>query len=333
MPLTLRASALIPVPPLVRLLALLLGLCGPLARAAPTYPEPGVQVRAVQLSAHGYYIPGLAGAASRENEGFMSNAGFVVTPEGVVVFDTLASPSLAQAMLRRIRAVTDKPVRIVILSHYHADHYYGMQVFQEAGAEVWMHEAARGILGSQDQKLRFAQRKEILGRWINDETQRFPEPDRWISGDTDFRLGGLRFLLRHVGPAHTPEDLVLFVEGDQVLYAGDLVFKGRVPFVGEADSRQWLAALDRLIALQPRVLVPGHGQASDTPQQDLGLTRDYLRYLRTEMGRAVADLVPFEEAYRGTDWSVYQTLPAFEEANRRNAYNTYILMEKESLGP
>lgn len=301
------------------------------SQAATDYPPVGVTVRAMQLSPHGYYIPGLAGAASTANQGFMSNAGFVVTPEGVVVFDTLASPSLAQAMLQRIREVTDKPVRIVILSHYHADHYYGMQVFQEAGAEVWMHEAARGINGSPDQKLRFEQRKEILGHWINEETQRFPDPDKWLSGDTDFRLGGLHFRLRHVGPAHTPEDLVMFVDEEQLLYAGDLVFKGRVPFVGEADSAQWLQALERLIALQPRILVPGHGEASDTPLQDLTLTRDYLHYLRTEMGRAVAELLSFEEAYARTDWSRYQAMPAFEEANRRNAYNTYLLMEQESL--
>jgi glyoxylase-like metal-dependent hydrolase (beta-lactamase superfamily II) len=316
---------------LARLLALLACLFTLNAWAAPTYPAAGVQVRAVKIAKHSYYIPGLAGAASTRNEGFMSNAGFVVTPGGVVVFDTLGSPSLAQAMMKRIRAVTQQPIRIVIVSHYHADHYYGMQVFQEAGAKVWMHEAARGINGSDDQKLRYEQRKEILGKWINDQTQRFPEPDLWLAGDTDFELGGIRFRLRHVGPAHSPEDLVMFVEQDKVLYAADLVFKGRVPFVGDADSKLWLEAMDKLIQMQPKVLVPGHGGASDTPIQDLTLTRDYLRYVRQEMGKAVQNLVPFEDAYLETDWSQYERMPAFMEANRRNAYNTYILMEKESL--
>jgi glyoxylase-like metal-dependent hydrolase (beta-lactamase superfamily II) len=262
----------------------------------------------------------------------MSNAGFVVTPAGVVVFDTLGSPSLAQAMVKRIRQVTKQPIKRVIVSHYHADHYYGIQVFKDLGAEIWAHEGGKGVVGSEGAKLRFAQRKDILGRWINDKTQRFPEPDLWLSGDTDFELGGLHFHIRHVGPAHSDEDLVLFVEEDRVLYAGDLVFKGRVPFVGDADSRKWLAALDKLIAFKPKLLVPGHGGASDTPMDDLTLTRDYLRYLREQMGKAVADLVSFEEAYARTDWSKYETMPAFLEANRRNAYNTYILMEKESLG-
>lgn len=300
--------------------------------AAPPYPPVEVEVRAVQLGTHSYYVPGLAGAASPANQGFISNAGFVVTTEGVVVFDTLGSPSLAAEMVKRIREITPLPIRIVILSHYHADHYYGMQVFQELGAEVWAHEAARPMIGSESAQLRFEQRQEILGRWINPATQRFPEPDVWLAGDRNFRLGGVNFKLRHVGPAHTDEDLVLFVENDGVLYSGDLIFKGRIPFVGEADSGQWLNALDTLIAFEPRILVPGHGPASNTPRKDLALTRDYLKFLRTEMRRAVDEMIDFDTAYEQVDWSRWKKLPAFEEANRRNAFNTYIRMERESLG-
>jgi len=319
-------------PALIRLLACLWFLSAFNATAAPTYPPVDVDVHAEKLAAHSYYVPGLSGAASTENEGFMSNAGFVITPAGVVVFDTLGSPSLAQEMVKRIHEITPLPIKIVVVSHYHADHYYGVQVFQELGAQVWANENAKSVNGAEPQKLRFEQRKEILGQWINDKTQRFPDPDKWLSGDTDFELGGMHFNLRFVGPAHSPEDMVMYVKEDGVLYAGDLVFKGRVPFVGDADSKAWLAALDKLIAFDPKVLVPGHGGASDTPLQDLTLTRDYLRYLRQEMGKAVNDLTPFEDAYLATDWSKYEHMPAFIEANRRNAYNTYILMEKESLG-
>jgi glyoxylase-like metal-dependent hydrolase (beta-lactamase superfamily II) len=304
-------------------------LVGP--ATAVDYPPLSVKVRATQLAAHSYYVPGLAGAASTKNEGFMSNAGFVITPAGVVVFDTLGSPSLAQAMVKEIRKRTKQPIKIAIISHYHADHYYGMQVFEELGAEIWAHESGKVVGGSEGQKLRFEQRKDILGKWINDKTQRFPNPTTWLSGDKDFELGGVHFKLRYVGPAHSPEDLVLFVEGDRVLYTGDLVFKGRVPFVGDADSKSWLAAMEKLIKLNPKFLVPGHGSASSTPVQDLTLTRDYLRYVREEMGKAVQDLKPFEDAYLDTDWSRYEFMPAFREANRRNAYNTYILMERELL--
>lgn len=313
------------------------GLAANACAATPTpgqthYPAVSVQVRAEKLARHSYYVPGLSGEANAQNQGFMSNAGFVVTSAGVVVFDTLGSPSLAQAMLQRIRAVTKQPIRRVIVSHYHADHYYGVQVFKDAGAEVWAHEGAKGVIGSEAAQQRLAQRQETLGRWINPQTQRFPQPDVWLAGDTDFELGGVHFRLRHVGPAHAPEDLVMLVQEDGVLYAGDLVFKGRVPFVGDADSGLWLAALDKMMALKPTLLVPGHGAAAHTPMEDMALTRDYLRHLRAEMGRAVSEMLPFEEAYDRTDWSRFAHLPAFAVANRRNAYNTYLLMEKNSMG-
>ena len=300
--------------------------------AGPDYPPLQVEVKAVKLAPHSYYIPGLSGAASPANQGFMSNAGFIVTPDGVVVFDTLGTPSLAAAMLREIRKVTQAPIRIVIVSHYHADHYYGIQVFKDAGAEIWAHEGAHGVIGSDAAPDRFEQRKDLLKPFVTDALQRFYEPDRWLSGDTDFKLGGQHFQLRHVGPAHSAEDLALFVKEDGVLYAADLVFKGRVPFVGDADSRLWLVALEKLIAFDAKTMVPGHGAASTDPMTDLILTRDYLRFLRQAMGKAVDDLTPFEEAYGQTDWSKYQHMPAFPEANRRNAYNTYILMEREALG-
>jgi len=75
-------------------------------------------------------------------------------------------------------------------------------------------------------------------------------------------------------------------------------------------------------------MVPGHGAVSRNPKQDLTLNNDYLRQ---QMGKAVEDLIPFDEAYAKTSWKQFSKLPAFDDANRGNAYNTYLLMEKESL--
>ncbi len=291
-----------------------------------------VPMKAVKLGTHTYFVQGEAGAASSANQGFMSNAGFVVTRDGVVVFDALASPPLAQKLLGEIRKVTTQPIRRVIVSHYHADHYYGLQVFKDLGAEIWAHRAAEGATRTEDAALRLAQRREALFPWVDEHT-RLLEADRFVEGDLDFELGGVKFALRHVGPAHSSEDLALMVKNDGVLFAGDLVFLGRIPFVGDADSAGWIAAMDKLIALKPRVLVPGHGGLTRKPNADLVFTRDYLKYLRAQMGKAARNMVPFEEAYEQTDWSKYRFVPAFNEANRLNAYNQYLRMETESMAP
>jgi glyoxylase-like metal-dependent hydrolase (beta-lactamase superfamily II) len=308
-------------------LLFLLGLCGSSLALDTTATVP---MQAVRVGQHSYYVEGQSGAASSINQGFMSNAGFVVTREGVVVFDSLGTVPLAQKMLGLIRKITPRPIKLVVVSHYHADHYYGLQVFKDQGAEIWAHKNAYGLTKTEAAQLRFAQRKEELFPWVNDET-RFIEPDYYLVGDTDFVLGGVHFSIRHVGPAHSAEDLAMLVREDGVLFAGDLVFKGRVPYVGDADSKAWLKSLDKLIAMKPVVLVPGHGSVSRTPAKDLALTRDYLTYMRSEIGKAVAQLEPFEEAYARIDWSRFSKLPAFEAANRANAYNTYLLMERELL--
>ncbi|HJV61017.1 MAG TPA: MBL fold metallo-hydrolase, partial [Albitalea sp.] len=150
-----------------------------------------------------------------------------------------------------------------------------------------------------------------------------------IDGDTELTVGGTRFVLRSAGPSHTPDDTVIYLPDEKVLFAGDVVFRARVPFIGQADSRHWIAALDQLLALDAKVIVPGHGPQSTLPREDLTLTRDYIVYLRQTMGEAARNMEPFDEAYARTDWSRFKQLPLFEAANRMNAYNTYLLMEHE----
>ncbi len=283
-----------------------------------------------KVSAHGWFFQGQAGMASAQNEGFMSNAGFVVTPVGVVAFDALGTPALGRAMLKAIAKVTPQPVVRVIVSHYHADHVYGLQEFKRAGAEIWAHRKAEIYLNSGQASERLAQRRADLFPWVDDATRLVP-PDVWLDGDTDFKLGGFSFRVVYAGPAHAPEELMLYVVEDRLLFSGDLIFAGRIPFVGNADSKGWLKALGKMIDWHPAVVVPGHGPASLDVERDLLLTRDYLAYLRMTMGRAVHELEPFDTAYAAVDWSRYRNLPAFEQANRINAYGTYLLLEQEEL--
>jgi glyoxylase-like metal-dependent hydrolase (beta-lactamase superfamily II) len=307
---------------LLAVLCTCLGLLLATAAAA----EPPLQAERVAETA--WFVQGEAALGSSANRNFISNAGFVVTPKGVVVIDALGSPALAEALIASIRQVTAQPIRYVIVTHYHADHVYGLQAFKALGATVIAHRSGQAYLHSETAQLRLAASRDDLFPWI-DENTRLVAADRWLDADTVIELGGETFHIHHLGPAHTPEDLVVHAEHAGVLFAGDLVFRGRIPFVGQADSQQWIASLGRLIALRPHTVVAGHGPVSVAPLADLQLTRDYLVHLRKTMAEAATQLEPFEEAYAKADWSRFEHLPLFRAANRMNAYNTYLLLEQQ----
>ncbi len=109
------------------------------------------------------------------------------------------------------------------------------------------------------------------------------------------------------------------------------MFSGRIPFVADADLNGWIDALERVLALKPRIIVSGHGRYSTNAVADLAQTRDYLVYLRTQIGAAFEEGLDFDAAYRQIDWSRFAALPAFEAANRRNAYQAYLNVEQDAL--
>ena len=305
--------------------ALMLGLLGVAGSAVAAHEANRPQ--ALPVAPGIWMVQGLSALGSSANRNFISNAGFVVTSTGVVVIDALGSPELARELRAEIARVTPLPVTHVIVTHYHADHIYGLQVFKDEGASVVAHRQALLYLNSDTAQQRLAASREELFPWVDEKT-RLVTADRWIDGPANLQVGDTTLELHPVGPSHTPEDLAVWLPQRRVLFAGDLVFRGRIPFVGQADSAHWVQALDTLLGFDAQVVVPGHGPVSDRVRDDLQLTRDYLLHLRRTMGEAARNMDPFEEAYARTDWSRFEKLPLFSVANRMNAYNTYLLMEQ-----
>ncbi len=289
-----------------------------------------------------YYVIGYSGVPDSVNEGHTSNAGFVVTDEGVVVFDALGTPALGYRLLQRIREVTDKPIERIIVSHYHADHIYGLQAFKEHGGNppVWAQQLALGYVGGtaasqgEDAQRRLQQRREALFPWVDENTYIVP-PDHTFEEDLAFEVGGISFTVKHLGPAHAPADSIMLVNNYNVLFSGDVIYKGRIPFLDspETDIKHWLEGLDYLTRLkpQPRYVIPGHGEPSANVKEAIGTTVGYIDYVRDAMREAADNFVPFDEAYESTDWSKYKDMPAFDASNRGNAYRIYLEMEAEAF--
>ncbi len=242
--------------------------------------------------------------------------------------------ALAAKFIKKLESASGERVKWVVISHYHADHFYGLQNSLAPGVEVIAHPKAIEVFNSDNTPRRLEQRKQDLFPWINEQTRLIaPTRQAKVSGAQTERLqlGRYHFTLLDGRSGHAEDDLMMRVDELGVLFTGDLFFTGRLPFVGNSDPKDWLRAIENMMQQMPKVAIPGHGPVSHSPDKDIAMTQKYLNFLSESMAKAVAEMQTFEEAYAATDWSAFRDLPAFEAANKLNAYGAFVNAEKDAL--
>ncbi|ATA52080.1 MULTISPECIES: MBL fold metallo-hydrolase [Variovorax] len=194
------------------------------------------------------------------------NTGIIIGDDCVLVADTQATPAMAADVVRRIREVTDKPIKYVVLTHYHA-----VRVLGAAGY------GAEHILASQDTRDLIVERGEEdkaseIGRFprLFQNVETVPPGLTWptmtFTGKMTLWLGKLEVQLLQLGRGHTKGDTVVWLPQERALLSGDLVEFGATPYAGDAYFQDWPQTLDNIAALKPLALVPGRGAALTTPE-------------------------------------------------------------------
>ncbi|MDH5256464.1 MAG: MBL fold metallo-hydrolase [Gammaproteobacteria bacterium] len=295
----------------------------------PHIPPVDVKMSLKKVSSHVYYAQGVAGIAT-DNKGFISNSAVIITDEGIIIFDALGTPSLAKKLVSKIREISDKPIKKIFISHYHADHFFGLQGLLTKDVEIYAPAGAQKYLAREGAEVRLNERRESLKPWVNKTTKLIPA-SHYLSEDMVFKFGGLDISVLLFGSAHSDGDLSLFVKQDEVLITGDLLFTGRIPFVGGDDVQNWVKKIDELAKYPAKWIIPGHGAAFKEFEKGSKLTKNYLNLLYTVMTNGVDELMSFEEIYKNTDWSEFENLPAFKTGNRINAYRVFLNAEKAAL--
>ena len=260
-----------------------------------------------------------------DNGGWNSNSAFVVTDDGVLLFDTGSSTAIGHALRQTIAGVTDQPVRWIINSHEHGDHWLGNDAFVASDPEILASQAVAEMITGNGQ--RWVSLFDDMTGGITGNSRVVP-PNRPVDQPTTLRLGSLRGELLLSGGSHSPGDLMLWLPESRVLIAGDVVYSDRMPTTGSGKLRQWITTLERLMALQPEVVIPGHGVVTD----GAGLER--LHALLSALWQAVergidqgladyellpqvlAELAPFEDDF-----------PGLEEKLRRDLSHVYLQVE------
>jgi cyclase len=208
-----------------------------------------------------------------------ANAGFVVTGRGVIVIDTLNTPARGRELAAAIRTRTDQPVLFVVNTHHHYDHIFGNQAFDtpiiaHCALAEQLAKAASYELSALAVAAHVSQHPD--DRWLADELQ-LVYPNLVFKQRLVLDLHPVLMVIQHLG-GHTPDSSIVDLPDEGVLFAGDLVFEGRVPFLRQAHIESTLQALRRLQGLGERTIVPGHGALCDMTY--VARLADYLEALR-----------------------------------------------------
>jgi glyoxylase-like metal-dependent hydrolase (beta-lactamase superfamily II) len=283
----------------------------------------------VRRLATGVYA--VLGDTGRGSEG-RPNAGFIVTGDGVIVVDALGSPRDGEALVGAIHAVTNQPIKWLILTHHHPDHHFGAIVFRRLGAKVIAHPDRSSLASDGGQDALLADWVRVVGLDAMRGFEFADTPDRPVTGTDTLQLGGRTVVIAHPGAAHSAGDLTIWLPRERILFAGDLLVEDGVTMVVDGNSGELLRALQGIDTLHPRTVVPGHGAIPARPGELVARTRGYIIGLRRDMksaiesgrpmGRALASLPPSDE-----------TRPVSHKyRRRRNAVRVYLEEERVYMG-
>jgi glyoxylase-like metal-dependent hydrolase (beta-lactamase superfamily II) len=218
------------------------------------------------------------GVFTRRYRFYSQQIGVIVGPDGVAVIDTRSTHEQAEEIRRDLASLTSLPVTIVINTHGHYDHAFGNSVFRPA--KIWGHVRCASMLelDGERQRQNLADDAPSLAAAAADVV--IDPPDQLFEKEATIDLGGREIQLRYLGRAHTDNDIVIRLPDANLLFAGDLVEESGPPYFGDGYPIDWPATVERIVEMEPAVVVPGHGAVGD---------RAFLT-AQLENLRAIADL-------------------------------------------
>ncbi|HJZ43616.1 MAG TPA: MBL fold metallo-hydrolase [Hyphomicrobiaceae bacterium] len=256
------------------------------------------------------------------------NSGVIVGDDGVIVVDAQATPVMAGLVIERVRKVTDKPIKYVVLSHYHAVRVLGASAYQ--AQEVIASETCRAMIaerGKEDWDSEFGRFPRLFR--AAETIPGLTWPTVTFKQKMTLYLGKRRVELRHVGRAHTAGDIVAWVPDANVVFSGDIVEYKSACYCGDAYFTDWPGTLARLDRVKPDSLVPGRGEAlvgAGTVAEGIALTRDFLRDSYEPVKRGVARGATLKECFDEATAAMrpkYGAWPIFEHCQPFNIARAY----------
>ncbi len=302
-------------------------LAGCAASTPPAAAVPGAPPLARQLAPGVYVMPGSVGAADETNLGRIGNAGFIVGERGVIAIDTGTSYAHGRALLAAIRAVTDQPVRVALVTHTRPEFLFGGTAFRELGIPIRMHSRTSRLMASRCETCLKALRQTVgeaplLGTAMY-------KPDQEFDASHELDLIGRPVRVLYFGHSSGPGDIAVLDERSGVLFGGGLLDASRVPDIQDSDLEGWKKALHSLRTLRVGTVVPGHGPASSSAL--IGTVEHYLAQLETKVRGLVNSGASLLGVAESGELPEYEGWDQYDVIHRRNASIAFLRFERELM--
>lgn len=293
-----------------------------------TVQAEALVLQPVQVAPNVYAVIGDLAGQTYENDGLNSNLGFVVTEKGVLVINTGPSLRVAKALHAAIQKTTQQPIKWVVNVNNQNHYWLGNDYFKSLGASLVASKEGERVMREMG-----AQQLEANQTLLKEKAAgtKLTYPTDLVTDKRELKLGKTLIQLLHFGPAHTPGDLVVWLPEQKILFAGDIIYTERLlAVIPIGNSANWVEAFDKLAALKPKTVVPGHGKPT-TMERARRDTRDYLSFLRTEAKRVFEASGSMQDAVEKTDQSRFRALVNFDLLARRNMNQVFQEVERDSF--
>lgn len=272
-------------------------------------------------------VPGASGAADEDNQGRIGNSGFIVGEQGVIAVDTGTSYAHGLDLLAAIRAITDKPVRVAIVTHVRPEFLFGGAAFREAQIPLRMHRRSAALMASRCETCLKTLRLTLGEAAMRGTT--IYKADQEFDAAHELELIGRPVRVLSFGHSSGPGDSAVLDVRSGVLFAGGLLDVGRIPDIQDSDLQGWRHALRELRESRFSRVVPGHGAAATA----LAITsvERYLAALEARVRELLASATSLLDVPEACELPEYQAWDQYDTIHRRNASVAFLRFERELM--
>lgn len=279
------------------------------------------KLKPIKLAENSYYFYGKEEYFSKENGGDIANSSFIITEKSVILIDTGSSQQYGKQVKEEIRKITNKPIKYILNTHHHPDHFLGNSAF--SSGDIYASEFTKNEIETNGD-LYIVNLVNIIHEAMDKTKIKAPNQ---ILTDKSLDFDGYKLKIFYLD-GHTSSDIVIYDENTKILYTSDLVFYKRTPSTPHANMDNWIKSLKELEKIDYSILVPGHGISSTTKEP----TKEniaYLEYLDNTLKKAAKEGLDIFEILSKPIPKEFKSFTMFEEEFERSVINLYPSYEKD----